>query len=343
MAHKLLFASENYPVLQNRTYETYEEAVKCATGQISLVQDLSTGLIFNEAFDENLIKYDVHYHNEQTFSPMFRRHMEKVADLLISVMAHANFVEVGCGKGDFLELMQGRGQSITGFDPAYEGSNPNIERKLFTGQLEAQDNVLILRHVLEHIKDPINFLKHLRDANGGGGMVYIEVPCFDWILENDAYFDIFYEHVNYFRLPDFYRIFDRIVYAGKAFGGQYLSIIADLSSIQEMQMISGTLDLPENFFPTNFDNGSNQIIWGAASKGVIYSMLRERRNSPILRVIDLNPAKQGRYLPITGHKVLSPAAGLANLLDGSKILVMNPNYLAEIQDMVGNIVDCEAV
>ena len=344
MSLRLIFTAEDYPVLQNRTYENVEEARNCRTGQIRLVQDMSTGLIFNEAFDADLINYDINYHNEQTYSKYFRTHMAQIADLVSEAMSGTHLVEVGCGKGDFLELLQSRGSSITGFDPAYDGNNKDIERRYFTDQFEKKNNGLILRHVLEHVSDPVDFLKRLRDANGGTGLVYIEVPCFDWILKNRAFFDVFYEHVNYFRLADFFAIFGEVIYAKHSFGGQYLSIIADLSTIRKPKSMSSLIvDLQPGFFPSKLEGNHNEIVWGAASKGVVYSMLRERSGCPVSRVIDVNPSKQGRYLPVTGLKVQSPADGLLELPRDCNILVMNPNYFSEIQKIVGDEIECKAI
>ena len=78
------------------------------------------------------------------------------------------------------------------------------------------------------------------------------------------------------------------------------------------------------------------MVWGAASKGVIFALLRERAGQPIDLVIDINPAKQGRFLPGTGLQVVSPAQALATLAAGSIIYVMNSNYLQEIRAMTNN-------
>jgi hypothetical protein len=50
-------------------------------------------------------------------------------------------------------------------------------------------------------------------------------------------------------------------------------------------------------------------------------------------VIDINPAKQGKYLPGTGLLVRSPTQALPSLPQGSTIYVMNSNYLDEIKKM----------
>jgi amino acid transporter len=77
---------------------------------------------------------------------------------------------------------------------------------------------IILRHVLEHIPNPFDFLCQLRRANGGGGLIYIEVPCFDWICKKKTWYDIFYEHVNYFRMQDFIKMFSRVILKKYLFG-----------------------------------------------------------------------------------------------------------------------------
>jgi hypothetical protein len=64
--------------------------------------------------------------------------------------------------------------------------------------------------------------------------------------------------------------------------------------------------------------------------------LRKRVGLPVEAVIDVNPAKQGRFLPATGLEVLSPERALANLPSDAIIYVMNSNYLAEIKEMSQN-------
>ena len=53
-------------------------------------------------------------------------------------------------------------------------------------------------------------------------------------------------------------------------------------------------------------------------------------------VIDINPAKQGKFLAATGLKVQSPDEALPTLASGADIWVMNSNYLDEIKKISGN-------
>jgi len=198
--------------------------------------------------------------------------------------------------------------------------------------------------VLEHISDPVRFLRMMADANGGG-RIYIEVPCLDSILVHRAWFDIFYEHVNYFRLTDLERMFGEVHASGRIFGGQYLYVVAELATVRAPQAPILPLAFPSDFLGTLAGPrlSSNDVIWGAASKGVIYALLRERLGCPAAVAVDMNPAKQGMHLPGTGLEILSPEHCLARIAPGSRICVMNSNYLDEIRDMTTDRYIYEAI
>ncbi|MFM1881340.1 MAG: hypothetical protein RLZZ344_1574 [Pseudomonadota bacterium] len=339
MEHEL-YKVKQLPVFQNRMYDTAEAAQKCPCGDMHLVQNHDTGLIYNAAFQPELMIYDSNYQNEQAVSSLFIKHLGAVAEIVERTMGRQELVEVGCGKGTFLEMLKNRGCDITGFDPTYEGKNPRVRRHYFEAGVDITARGLILRHVLEHVQDPMKFLYALRDANRGEGLIYIEVPCFDWIIKHRAWFDIFYEHANYFRLTDFERMFGHIVTSGRLFGDQYIYVVADLSTLRYPTASAEALvKLSSDFAAViGAEDASEKsaVIWGGASKGVIFALLRARIGQPVSRVIDINPAKQGKYLPATGLRVESPEVALADLPLGSAIYVMNSNYLQEIREITNN-------
>jgi SAM-dependent methyltransferase len=333
-----LFRVDQLPVLQNRVYSRREEALAARTGDIVLVQEPATGLIYNRAFDPTLMVYDEAYQNEQACSPAFRAHLDDVLSAIGPLFGGERVLEIGCGKGYFLELMRAAGYAATGIDPAYEGDSPHVIKASFEPGLGLRAGGIVLRHVLEHIPAPESFLDTVARANGGKGLIYIEVPCFDWICEHRAWFDIFYEHVNFFRLSDFRRMFANIRAAGHLFGGQYLYVIADLASLRVPKAQAGDhLALPQDF-SSGIDvacaqaaaHAGSRAIWGGSSKGVIFSTHLARRGIGFDAVIDINPVKQGRYIAVTGLPIVSPQEAMVKLAPGSLVFVMNSNYLAEI-------------
>ncbi|MGP8281878.1 MAG: class I SAM-dependent methyltransferase [Desulfomonilaceae bacterium] len=343
MTHRELYRAESIPVFQNKMFWTQADALACLKGDVVLVQDMSSGLVFNSAFDAGLLEYDADYQNEQACSGIFQRHLDAVTKIISRNLNGKTLIEVGCGKGYFLNHLHALGYQITGIDPAYEGDSPHVIKSRFEPGLGLTADGIVLRHMLEHIPDPVGFLSSIAYANKGGGNIYIEVPCFDWICRQGAWFDIFYEHVNYFRLSDFYRMFGTIHEAGHFFGGQYLYVLADLATLRDPRLESGdVVNFPDNFlcgiehFARLANTKRRKAIWGAASKGMIFAMYMKRRVIELDFAIDINPAKQGRFLGGSGLRVSSPEEALCNLEQGGDIFIMNSNYFDEIVALSGN-------
>lgn len=335
-----IYRAEQIPVFQNMMFDTSEKARNCPKGDITLVQDRQTGLVFNRTFRPDVMSYGPDYQNEQAHSAVFQNHLNEVAAIIGRHFSSTPLVEIGCGKGRFLEQLQTAGFSITGCDPVYEGDNPAIIRELFTSSLGLVSDGIILRHVLEHIPDPVGFLSSVKKTNRDRGKIYMEVPCLDWILDHRAWFDIVYEHVNYFRLADFSGMFETVYESGSVFGGQYLYVVADLATLITPQYrAESRVELPPGFTAAierhagkaRTAKAEGYAVWGAAAKGVMFSLFMERAGTPAGIVIDINPAKQGKFTAGTGLPVHSPEEALDELRPGTDVYVMNSNYLSEIR------------
>jgi hypothetical protein len=68
-------------------------------------------------------------------------------------------------------------------------------------------------------------------------------------------------------------------------------------------------------------------VWGAGAKGTTFAHLVDPENKLIDCVVDLNPNKQGKFLPGTGH----PIVGVEKLATRGvrNAILMNPNYREE--------------
>jgi len=341
-----LYKARDFPIFQNKVFSSETEARKCARGDITLVQDLKTGLVYNLTFQPELMQYDTNYQNEQSHSNAFRKHFIRVAEIIHRHFTGMSLLEIGCGKGYFLQLLQDQGYSVLGLDPAYEGKNPSVIRSYYSSKLGIKAEGIIMRHVLEHVTNPFSFLSEVFSGNDRQGKIYIEVPCFEWIIKHKVWFDIYYEHVNYFRITDFYRMFGRIYESGHLFGGQYLYVVADLSTLRPPIMESKEIiSFPSDFLASiakwsaqikeNNSKHKHTVIWGGASKGIIFCLLMERAGAKIDFIIDINPEKQGKYTPITAKKIVSPDEAIDILQPNTEIFIMNSNYTEEIRAATG--------
>ena len=336
-----IFKQGSVPIFQNKVYPTRELALTAEKSEVELVQSLVSGFIFNKEFNPGVMNYDVHYQNEQANSDFFKQHLSGVFELLRSFgIENKKVVEVGCGKGVFFEMMLNKGIDCWGFDPTYEGDNPRIKKEYFDEtQSGVGADVIIMRHTLEHIPQPFSFLHTIAKANNHKGFLFVEVPTFDWIVQKNAFWDIFYEHCNYFTEESLAVMFDDAI-TGNFFNGQYIYLWADLSKIkstisdhtvftkydtsafrQKMESYKEVLSKPGSF-----------AIWGAGAKGSTFLNQLDKEGKLVEYVIDINPSKQNKFIAGTGHPIYHP--DILSKRPVEHILIMNENYLDEIKQQI---------
>jgi 2-polyprenyl-3-methyl-5-hydroxy-6-metoxy-1,4-benzoquinol methylase len=355
------FTRENVPANQNFLIPKKNTALKIVTGNLELQICNDCSFIYNQQFHLEKVEYGNSYENSQDESPLFVEHLSKLAKNLIikKNIRNSTIVEVGCGKGYFLKKLinfENRKNIGVGFDPSFIGNESENKNLKFiknfydSDSAHIQADVIVCRHVIEHIPEPVKFLKTIRMAlsESKNPRIFFETPNVNWILKNHVLWDFFYEHCSYFNPKSIRTAFEiagfKIESIEHVFNDQYMLIQA--SVCDDIVLTSNTNDetmkLAKNFLiqeqkhykfwknkiDTLFLNGKI-AIWGAGAKGVTFLNLFDLNSKLIDCVIDINPKKQGMFIPGTGHKIISPNELEANNI--TDIIIMNPNYFEEIQ------------
>ena len=240
-----------------------------------------------------------------------------------------------------MEMLRENGFDVIGFDPAYEGDSPYIVRDYYSEQYSHLNaDLIVLRHTLEHIDDPLKFLHSIARAVSYDAKIFIEAPSFEWIVEKRAFWDIFYEHCNYFTLESLASLFQESE-QGLLFNNQYMYLLSDLSNLRE-QAIPANATLPDfeaskmvellRFYREFVQSHPGMRVWGAGAKGATFVSLTDPNRDYISSLVDINPEKQGRYIAKTSHSIISPEQ--LTDFEGGDILVMNDNYYQEIQKQI---------
>ena len=343
------------PVVLNYRFATPAAAQRVPRRDLLLTQCNSCGLIFNAVFEADVIPYDENYENRQCFSAAFQAHLEaQVRRLVCRLPAGGGRVlEVGCGKGDFLRLLcRESGALGVGYDTSYEGP-PVAEggRVRFEGryvsarEVDSPFDVVVCRHVVEHIGEIGSFLRELRDiaAAAGDPTVVIETPTFEWIAAHDCFWDVFYEHCNYFPRPSLARLCRiagfKVERQVAVFGGQYQWLELRVRRQNRFPRPPATVVRLNPFarraerMVLALENRLRQqgaergwAVWGAGAKGV--ALVNRLNGLPPTLVVDSNTAKQGGFIP--GSRVPIVAPGDPRIRDLALVLVANPNYAREV-------------
>jgi hypothetical protein len=338
------------PTLPNAPMEKKDD--EYGMGEIKLRKNLDLDFVENFLFNDKLISYDFKYQNSLVNSAYFFKHMSNVIETLKKYFPkNSKVIEVGCGKGDFVEMLIKDGYfDVEGYDAIYEGDNPKIYKRYLNEADRIDADVIILRHVLEHIQNPYTFLDMLKNIFISSS-IYIEVPNYDWIIESDAFFDITYEHVNYFSQKSLKALFeDGNLISGLAFNNQYQYTISkiELLSPSFIRTYEGPNWEYVNFhglFPKikkTMEEIEKSIgpfgkfyIWGAATKGCMFLVHCLSKESLIKRVgfaIDINPRKQNKFLPASLVCIKSKEQFFSDVREGDLLIITNQNYEKEIMN-----------
>jgi SAM-dependent methyltransferase len=355
----LFLKREQVPVYQNLVMKDQRSALEIPRGNLNLMVCEECGFVFNQAFEPSTLSYGEDYDNTQSFSPVFAEYLSHLAQHLVfeKGIRNCRVVEVGCGKGLFLRKLTEVGGNIGyGFDPSYVGSATNLDGRLHFEKryygpecTDISADVIVCRHVIEHVPDPLDLLDTIRQtlASSPGARVFFETPGVEWILQNQVIWDFFYEHCSYFSADSLTTAFEATGFTIESiqnvFGGQYLWVEAMLS-IEEQGRVTRKPGLIPNL-AKQFALSERKLkgvlgerlrglaargkvaLWGAGAKGVTLANLVDPEREWIACVVDLNPGKQGCYIPGTGH----PIVGYQELAKYGveTAILMNPNYREE--------------
>lgn len=148
--------------------------------------------------DEDLLNYNSSYfdmaHGGLTVSTIEKSFFDGIAQLRLSHLRkflqrhHATFnrvLELGPGPGYFaknwLNLMPSINYSAIETDRESQKKLENLGVKIVDLSDETISDVVVMCHVLEHVSNPVNFIDKATRGLGSRGVLFIEVPCQDWI------------------------------------------------------------------------------------------------------------------------------------------------------------------
>ncbi len=125
--------------------------------------------------------------------------------------SNMNILEIGCGTGYLLKRLSDMGAKCTGVEPgnhAIKAANKydvDIINDYYPSKNIRDKYDLIIHYgVLEHIEDPIIFLKSLSNNLKPSGQIILSVPNVENSIRTGDLSMVFHEHFSYFNMNSLY-------------------------------------------------------------------------------------------------------------------------------------------
>lgn len=365
---------KNVPTNSCLMLDSREEAVAYPRGDIALVFCETCGFIFNRAFDPKLTEYSERYEPTQAYSPTFLKFHEGLAKHLVDKfgLRGKTLVEVGCGQGEFLHLLCRLGANEgLGFDPAVDqrredqvplrADKVRLIADFFSdqsiGALKA--DFLCSKMTLEHIPAVnrfVSIIEQVARQSAPGMRLFLQIPESERILTESAFWDIYYEHCNYFTEGALRSLFARHGFAveevTREYDGQYIAFVGRFTgkpyeyggagalarTRREVVAFSAAftkeIEKWRKVVTERVGQGKRVVIWGSGSKGVSFlSALGD--GAGVSHVVDINPHRQNKFMIGSGHLIVSPADLRA--LKPETVIIMNRVYEPEIRETLDDL------
>lgn len=319
-----------------------------------IFNDLGEDLIIYQCSKCNLIQLNskpVNYYKNVIRSVAYSSEMKEFRLLQFSEfldkynLKGKKILEVGCGKGEYLSLMEYCDVNCYGVEyletsvEYAQKQGLKVKREYFDDisyiDRDGPFDAFFILNFLEHIPNINSFIEIILNNLSEDGIGLIEVPNFDMILKQELFSEFISDHIFYFTkdtLCNTLQIngFD-ILEVNVIWYDYIISVIVKKRQRLNLSCFNDNIKNLKMTFVNYFSKYRKIAIWGAGHQSLALISLTQIQ-SYISFIVDSSPFKQGLYTPSTHIKVVSPSE-LKNS-DIELIIVMAGSYCEEIKQIL---------
>ena len=256
-------------------------------------------------------------------------------------------IEVGCGRGEFLGMLS---------DFPVEGYGTEHKKDLVEMAKEAglrvdedfpesEDHIFkngpfdafMSFNFLEHQPHPRTYLKAIYNNLGDEGYGLITVPSFEYIMEQNSFYEIIPDHIAYYSFESLTHLLNICgfeVLEKETVNRDTISMIVKKRKLPDIcGIISKKNDIATEVVETvkKYAKAGKIAIWGASHQG--FTLCATTGIADYVDcIIDSAPFKQGKYAPASHIPIISPDEARKRKLEA--IIIVAPGYTNEIANII---------
>jgi len=260
-------------------------------------------------------------------------------------LTNKKIIEIGCGKGEYLEVMRESGAKVYGLEYGKEavknaqelgldvirGFIDSVEYKIENGPFDG----FFMLNFLEHLPDPRIILTGIYNNLTDGAIGIVEVPNFDMIVRTNLFSEFMRDHLFYFTkesLTTTLQINGFEVLSCKEIWKDYsLSAVVKKRAGTNLVGFATSKDKIQNELTNFIVKHKDVAIWGAGHQAFAVMSMMELGDR-IKYVIDSALFKQGKFTPATHIPIVDPENLRSNPV--SAVIVIAGSYSDEVSKIL---------
>ncbi|TYP75728.1 class I SAM-dependent methyltransferase [Paenibacillus methanolicus] len=257
--------------------------------------------------------------------------------------ARKRFLDIGCGVGHYLALAKNHFEDLQGVEPSATSVAAARERGFsvihdyFHGELPFADgfDVITIIEVLEHLEDPAALVEQAARLLNDNGVMLVEVPNGQRIMQNRLYYNLCTDHIQYFSPYSLSVMANRV--------GLTVICAQESDNPNLLELYVRQVPKPRLTFKAKRDSAFDHLIahlpasakvaaWGAGAEAMCFLAMLEGK-VPVVCLFDTDPGKHGHTL--AGIPIMKPTPEEVNQFEA--IIIFANAHEAQIRSQLDEL------
>lgn len=290
----------------------------------------------------NDVYYDDYLMSVSFSEKLNRLQEQQLKNICEYTLNNDNFLEIGCGDGNFLQKAASVFSYTLGIEPSkkfYDICNEkklNVKNVYFDNDIKFTNkfDVIVSRQVFEHLENPMNMLKNMVDLLDDDGIIFLDVPNGKRTIVENRYYEIFSDHINHYTISSLVYLAENtgldVIAIKESCNGDYLEIYCRKTKEISKQSFNSTIEIDADRINEILNKYDRVAVWGGGGKTQAIFTINGKILRKIVAIFDSDIQKQGKYVVNCPVPIQLPSFDKIQQIDA--IIIFAKYYSDEITD-----------